>query len=172
MSVVIRAATIQDAESIAAVHVAAWRVAYQGIIPDGFLDALSVERSTRDWRKSLHTKKPDMLVACDGNVIVGWIAFGACRDSGEDRNRAEIEALYVLEPFWRTGVGKGLYNAASQLLLAAGYSSISLWVLSKNLSAQAFYLRIGFTQDARSKTIQIGGASLTEVRFQSLLERN
>jgi len=170
MTVVIRAATFEDAESIATVHVASWQVAYKGIVPGAFLNALSVERSTWDWDRSLRAKKPDMLVACDGNVIVGWIAFGACRDSGEDGSRAEIEALYVLEPFWRRGIGKRLYNSASRILLVAGYSSISLWVLSKNLRAQAFYLRIGFTLDDRSKTIQIGGASLIEVRFQRLLE--
>jgi hypothetical protein len=38
----IRRASQSDARAIAEVHVASWRETYRGIVPDAFLDALSV----------------------------------------------------------------------------------------------------------------------------------
>jgi len=39
----IRPATPEDARAIAEVHVASWRYAYRGLLPDDVLDRLSVE---------------------------------------------------------------------------------------------------------------------------------
>jgi hypothetical protein len=45
----IRRAELSDAKGIAAVHVAAWRVAYRGLLPDDVLDRLSIEDSAKRW---------------------------------------------------------------------------------------------------------------------------
>ena len=110
-----------------------------------------------------------MLVAQVDETIIGWIAFGACRDKDKDSNWAEIEALYVLPDFWRKGIGGRLSDSARQLLQTAGYSFATLWVLSENHHARAFYYRNGFAQDDSSKLIQIGGVQLTEVRYHCAL---
>jgi hypothetical protein len=49
----IRAAQIEDAKQIAEVHVASWRAAYRGILPDSMLDNLSVEKRTELWQERL-----------------------------------------------------------------------------------------------------------------------
>ena len=46
-------ATADDAVSLAAVEMASWRAAYRGLMPDAFLDGLSEEAKTEDWRRSL-----------------------------------------------------------------------------------------------------------------------
>ncbi|PCE23311.1 hypothetical protein BWP39_26920 [Paraburkholderia acidicola] len=165
----IREATLEDAEAIATVHVASWQAAYKGIMPEQFLKTLSIEARAATWRKLLQAGTPHVLVAQVDETIIGWTACGACRDKDKDNNWAEIEALYVLPEFWRKGIGGRLSDAARQLLHTAGYSFATLWVLSENHHARAFYDRNGFAQDDSSKLIQIGGVQLTEVRYHYTL---
>jgi len=51
--VAVRQATIDDAGDIAVVHVATWRAAYRGLMPQSLLDGLSVEARTAVWRRIL-----------------------------------------------------------------------------------------------------------------------
>ena len=46
MPVTVRDATVDDARAIAEVHVASWRWAYRGQLPDDLLDGLSVDDPT------------------------------------------------------------------------------------------------------------------------------
>ncbi|MGF6724573.1 ribosomal protein S18 acetylase RimI-like enzyme [Paraburkholderia sp. GAS41] len=169
MSIDIREATIEDAEAIASVHVISWQSAYRGIMPEQFLAELSVEARSDRWRKSLLSGKLRVLVAYVDKAVVGWIAFGPCRDADKDSAWAELEALYVSPEFWSQGIGKSLSNSARQLLRLAGYAFVALWVLSENQRARGFYERIGFVHDDSSKVISIGGLLLTEIRYHSSL---
>jgi GNAT superfamily N-acetyltransferase len=169
MTVEIREATYSDAETIASVHVLSWQAAYRGILPEAFLQGLSVEARSRMWQKSLQTGKPRVLLAYSDEAIAGWIAFGACRDADKDETWAEVEALYVLPEFWSKGIGERLSNSARELLRSAGFSFVALWVLSENHRARRFYHRIGFDHDQSSKRISIGDVSLTEIRYRCSL---
>lgn len=169
MLIEIREARADDAEAIASVHVATWQAAYEGIVPAQFLTALSVEARTEGGRKALEKGRIRVLLAHAGNVPVGWICFGACRDADKDSQWAEVEAFYVLPAFWGQGVGRRLNDAARAVLREAGYKNVALWVLAENLRAKAFYERVGFVADGASKSIEIGGASLAELRYYRAL---
>lgn len=173
MTVEIREATDSDAESIARVHVLSWRAAYTGIMPAAFLDGLSIEARAAMWQKLLQTGKLKVLLAYADGALAGWIAFGASRDADKDADKdatwAEIEALYVLPEFWSKGIGQRLTHAARELLRSAGFSAVSLWVLSENHRAKGFYHRNGFDHDESSKRISVGDVSLTELRYCSSL---
>jgi ribosomal protein S18 acetylase RimI-like enzyme len=165
MPVEIRAATVEDAEAIATVHVLSWQSTYRGIMPEKFLSELSVERRSSMWRKSLRAGTPSVLVAYTNEAIAGWIAFGACRDADKGSAWAEVQALYILPEFWGKGIGKRLSDSARRSLRNAGYSFVALWVLSENHHARAFYNRIGFTHDDSKKVISIDGVWLTQLRY-------
>src|SRR4051812_34585931 len=78
----IRDARIDDARAIATVHVDSWRSGYRGIVPDDFLDALSVDRRMEFWRKVMAsaTDRSVLLVACDAvGSIIGFASGGAER---------------------------------------------------------------------------------------------
>jgi ribosomal protein S18 acetylase RimI-like enzyme len=169
MTVEIREATYSDAETIARIHVLSWQAAYRGIMPDEFLEGLSVEARSSMWQKSLQIGKLKVLLAYSDEVVVGWIAFGACRDTDKDETWAEVEALYVLPKFWRRGIGERLSNSARASLREAGFSFVALWVLSENHRARGFYHRIGFHHDESSKCISVGGVPLTEIRYRCSL---
>jgi hypothetical protein len=46
----IRKATPEDARAIAEVHVKSWRAAYRDLLPQDFLQGLSVDRREQQWQ--------------------------------------------------------------------------------------------------------------------------
>ena len=69
----IRRPTVDDAPDIASIHVSAWQAAYRGIVPDAFLDALSVDqREARwsDWFGGLLGELP--TATCAGPTTLRW----------------------------------------------------------------------------------------------------
>lgn len=76
---VVRGAGIEDAEGIAAVHVASWRETYRGMVPDAFLENLSVARRAAQWMGSLSDPLSvylRALVAELNEQIVGFANYG------------------------------------------------------------------------------------------------
>ncbi len=133
----VRMATVDDAAAIAAIHVAAWRETYRGLVPDAVLDGLSVEARTVEWRRRLGLPGGAAAVAVDGGVV----GFGSCgpqRDPGLGTD-GEIYTLYVLVRAQRRGWGRGLMAALAGALRAHGRQSASLWVAEANVPARRFY---------------------------------
>ena len=166
-----RSATPDDALGIAIVHVAAWRAAYRGIVPDDFLDSLSLEQRSAAWRQILSAvPTEDVSVALATDTIVGWISAAASRDADSGRSTGEIWALYVAPAYWRIGIGRLLLAVAEHRLLAQGLTEITLWVLKSNHRAQEFYGSVGFISEPQSeKTIAWAGTELQEIRMRKRL---
>src|SRR6478736_1330428 len=78
----IRRASIADAPALARVHVAAWRAAYVGVMPDAFLADLDEARFARGWVSNLEDRVATTLVGIgnDGRVD-GFASVGAARDA-------------------------------------------------------------------------------------------
>jgi GNAT superfamily N-acetyltransferase len=169
MPIQIREATVVNANAIAEVHVASWRVAYPGILPAAYLDSLSVDARADRWHRSLAAGRPRVLIADVDNTLVGWIAFGPSRDGDKDAGWGEIEALYVLPAHWGAGVGRRLMECARRKLTEAGFTDVLLWVLAANEHARAFYSQVGFESDGSSRGIRIAQAPLIEVRYSCAL---
>jgi hypothetical protein len=94
-NVSVTAASTTDCRAVAQIHVDAWRVAYGGIVPSDYLAALSVDKRETAWRTSVERGSPRVFVARTGEDVVGWIAYGRCRDDGTGPDVGEIWAIYV-----------------------------------------------------------------------------
>jgi ribosomal protein S18 acetylase RimI-like enzyme len=165
-NVSIAAASSTDCRAVAQIHVDAWRVAYEGIVPTEYLAALSVDQREAMWRTAIERGTPRVLVARTDEDVVGWIAYGRCRDEGSGPDIGEIWAIYAAPTAWSTGVGRALWDAARRDLQEQGYRSVTLWVIRDNARAIRFYERSGFAIEANSaKEFELGGAQLTEMRL-------
>jgi ribosomal protein S18 acetylase RimI-like enzyme len=159
----IRPATAADLETVAAIHVRAWREAYAGLIPEPAATGLSCAERTAMWR-------PRFQGAAGGRGIwlgldaagapAGFLACGARRPDGPDA-AAEIHALYVLARARGQGLGRALMAEAARFLAAEGFASLGLWVLAPNLRAIAFYRRLGAVPGP-SRSSAIGPVTLVE----------
>ena len=162
----IREAMPDDAQAIAAVHVASWRTTYRGIMSDAVLGGLSVERRAATWRAMLDAPaaRSFILVAEDALAgIIGFVSAGSERD-GDPVYSGEIYAIYLLAPAQRRGVGRRLMTEAALRLAAAGMPAFRLWVAADNHPGRRFYEAMGGAPIAE-RTVQIGGADLREVAY-------
>lgn len=162
----IRPAAVGDAGDIARIHVETWRHAYKGIVPDSYLDGLSVERRAEAWEKILSESAAGTLVAVDARgAVVGWVSFGASRDE-DGQGLGEVFAVYLQAAEWGKGIGSELMAAAERGLAGQGFSAVTLWVLELNSRTRGFYDRAGYRTDGAKKTISLGGKELVEVRYR------
>ncbi len=158
-----------DAAELAAVHVAAWQAAYRGLMPDRFLNGITVERWEERWAARLAGESlPPVRVAVRAGAIVGFCTVSTpSRDVDVGDGVAELVALNVAPGAWRSGVGTALMTDALARFRRDGWRVATLWVVEGNARAQAFYRRHGFVGDGAAMTHAPSGA--TELRMRRSL---
>ena len=159
----VRRAHLSDATAIGAVHVAAWRSTYPGILPDAYLARLSPTRLALHYRASIAAGSCVLVAtaAGQGPRIVGFTTAG--RPRTPNLGEAEIETLYVLDDFRDQGVGRRMMQAAGSQLAARGCASVFVWVLRDNPS-RWFYSHLGGQQAAEGQT-KLAGVALPQIAF-------
>ncbi len=157
----VRAAQVGDAAAIAAVHVAAWRSAYAGLLPSAYLAGLSVIRNAAQFHAGIRAGRPVLVAEAEGRVV-GYASLGRARTPG--LADGEIETLYVLDDWRDQGHGRDLMQAAAAHMAGTGCASAFVWVLQENPS-RWFYERLGGRSVARSVT-HVAGRAFDQVAYQ------
>lgn len=160
MKFTVRQARIEDADSIARVHVESWKTTYAGIVPDAYLASLTPEPRAEMWKGQLNAGTILIFVAEDATGIFGFASGGKSRETipGYD---AELYAIYLLQQKQRQGVGRSLVQKVAEALRRKGFRSLIVWVLAKN-PAVDFYVSLRGSLVAE-KEIEIGGLRLNEI---------
>ncbi|SDT26621.1 GNAT family N-acetyltransferase [Actinoplanes derwentensis] len=169
---ILREATVDDAGVLADVHVTAWRQAYQGQIPQHYLDQMDPGRRRDRWRQILHDPGAAVTLVADSGSpgVIGFIRVSSSRDSDADpRQVGEVQGLYLLSAFWGLGAGRLLMEAGLRRLAEAGYRESTLWVLATNERARRFYEAGGWIPDGTTKTDDSRGFPLFEIRYRRAL---
>ena len=126
-------------------HVATWKEAYRGIVPEEYLQSLSVEKRESVWRESLEKKLSELWVAVENtSELAGWVSFGGCRDSDKPASVGELWGIYVSPQYWSCGVGRALWLTARNRLIELGFTEVTVWCLAGNERAERFYRTAGF----------------------------
>jgi GNAT superfamily N-acetyltransferase len=160
----IRRARAGDAPGIAVVHVATWRSAYPGVLPDKFLAKLSVARLTGQYDRSIRMGLGIHVAVGGPDTDLPVLGFSSARRS---RNSAlgegEVETLYVLDDWQDRGIGGQLLRASAKQLAGLGCRSAFAWVLRDN-PAGFFYARLGGKRIANSVT-HVGGEEIPQTAY-------
>jgi ribosomal protein S18 acetylase RimI-like enzyme len=169
----IRRAQVNDAPTLARVHVDSWHVAYRGLIPDSFLQGFTYQRREEAFRQSLTANSEETYLIEDDDhagKAVGILTIGASRDADLDPSRTgEIWGIYIIPDYWRRGVGARLVQEAGRMLRSRGYRDVVLWVLEGNANARRFYEAMGFRPDEAFKILELG-KPLKAIRYKKALE--
>ncbi|MEW5323082.1 GNAT family N-acetyltransferase [Geobacillus thermoleovorans] len=158
----IRKATWADAPAIASVHVESWKTTYSGIVPDAYLETLSVGEKQPLWEKVLSQSDHSLFVAEENGRIVGFVSGGRNRatEGPIAKYDGELYAIYLLKEVQRKGLGRQLVQALVGDLAQKGVRSMVVWVLADNPS-RGFYERLGGENIAQEE-VEIGGKPLLE----------
>ena len=139
--ITIRKALPADARSIAAVHDAAWRDAYRGIIPGRELERMIARRGPRWWGSAIQRGSRIVVLEFDDGVQ-GYASYGPNRVPALPY-QGEIYEIYLAPEFQGLGFGRRLFEAARADLAEHGYPSVLVWALADNDRALDFYDRLG-----------------------------
>ena len=162
----IRPAAQSDVDAIARVHVKTWQSAYRGHMPDAHLDALDPSKRAAMWSNAIGQPGTLVLVATTGETLVGFCSLLSSRDADATRAVGEIAAIYVDPAFWRSGFGSSLVETVVESACQRNFTELTLWVLTGNVAARAFYEARGFHTDGHTKTDERSGFPIHETRYR------
>lgn len=135
-NLIIRKATAEDVHQIAEIIVEDWQKAYQGIIDQDLLDAMSIEMQYGKEIKRYH----DYVVAVDGQKVLGYAWHQMLNEEAAD---CEVVALYTRYACRKMGIGRRLLLHAMDTFRAAGKKKMIIWCLKDNTEARRFYEKMG-----------------------------
>jgi len=173
MATTIRTPVAADAAALGRVHVRAWQAAYRGgLMPDEYLDSLSADERASIWAGILARPLPatgTRFVAerPDGKVA-GFIVVGSAPGEHTD-DTGELFAINVDPDHWRTGIGDVLHDAGIAAMVESGFGRAILWVHPGNSRARRFYEARGWMSDGATRSEEVLGVDVDEVRYSITL---
>ena len=166
MDIIIRTATINDAEKVAKIKIEGWQTAYRGIIDDDFLDNMNINEEI-EKRKNNIENGADIIVAELDNEIVGFCLYRNYIKDPESYPNAncELSSLYVRSSLKRRGIGTKLMQHVIQKLQNQGKTKMILGCLKENYPSRAFYEKMG-GKYFKTEKVSFGNKEYEEVIYE------
>jgi GNAT superfamily N-acetyltransferase len=133
---ILRPATADDVEAVAAVFHQGWHDVHPGRVPDGLTERRTPEAFRDRVTRRIAETDQTTVAEVDG-VVAGFIMV-----AGD-----EAEQVYVERAFRGTTVATLLLTEAERQIAAAGHDVAFLVVVRGNDRARAFYARQGWTDE-------------------------
>ncbi|MDE5933665.1 MAG: GNAT family N-acetyltransferase [Lachnospiraceae bacterium] len=149
-----------DLPEISSVYEKSWKYAYEGMIPQSYLDSIP----EGCWADNIHKDGRYNLVMTEDGKIIGTSGFGRSRWE-KYSDWGEIVSIYLLPEYIAKGYGRRLLRAVIKELGKLGFHHILLWVLEENHRARKFYEKNGFVQSKEYRDDTIGGKEVREVMY-------
>jgi ribosomal protein S18 acetylase RimI-like enzyme len=166
----VRPASLRDAKAIADLHNATVCEAYKSATPNAPVPVAALEKTQAHWREAIEYAEPQVLVAMEGDKIIGFVGFDRSRDKGTPPTMGEIWSIYVASSHQGQGAGLALWDAAREGLQEEGCTHVSVWVALSNDRALRFHELAGFKREPSSaKTVPVGTARVEEIRLKRTL---
>jgi ribosomal protein S18 acetylase RimI-like enzyme len=162
----IRPAGIDDSPRIAAIEVAARREGCRGLLPQPYLEGLSVAAATDRWRRffALDDGLARLILAEDETgTTVGFAAVGEPQ-AGALGWDAELQSLLVLPRCRGRGLARRLLRDLALHLDETGTSSLGVWVMREDESARGLYARLG-ARALGERVVTVGGRAVVEIAY-------
>jgi GNAT superfamily N-acetyltransferase len=160
-----RAATVDDADELGLVMVAASLSAFLGAMPEEDIDwSWTPEVSAANWRAFLDQAWPDgefFDVAVRAGRVLGFVLAG--RSTGRDDYRRAVDGLYLRPSAQGLGIGRAMLAHAAERVAAAGDDSLLVGCAAINPSC-GFYRHLGGIEVARAP-LRVDGTETEEVFF-------
>ena len=185
----IRPAALNDAQAVARIRVLGWRFAYQGLVPQGYLDSLNIAEDTERMHGYLSQlpqnlppsrsesvqgssdgEKRSFMLAVRDDAVLGFCHFSAAPNNADRPERTtpggemagRLHSLYIDPDTLGQGIGHALMSHALSTFAVWGCERAPLWVLEGNSRAISFYERQGWQLTGDTKVDRSFGPELHE----------
>lgn len=157
-----REANVSDCDAIANVHVQSWIESYAGIVPQSFLDNLSIEKRAKMF-KTAFTISPYKIYVAESTEhgVIGFANIGKPREN-VDGYDFELYAIYLLKEFQGKGIGRELFKCCVNYLKSIHGQSMYLLALEAS-PYKSFYDNLG------GQVIEKRQKEIEEVLFNVLI---
>lgn len=141
MEINLRSAAQADVQQIAKIHVNSWKVAFDGLMPDDYINGYTISSRIDEWQSTMSTNAEKVVVAECGDEVVGFMSYHIHPENAET---LELSKLYLCPHVYGQGLGSKFLNYLEAESLAQGIEMIRLYVLDTNEAAIQFYSKHGF----------------------------
>ncbi len=132
-----------EAAVMAVLHIACWRECYVDIVPVALMEKSTASSRLPIWQEALADTRRAVFAAYEGETAVGFIVVGKSKEPNFDGEDGHIAAIYLRASHYRQGIGTRLIAMAAMQWKDQGGHSLSLSVLTENVSARHFYEALG-----------------------------
>ncbi len=124
--IIYRKATAEDIPQLAKVHVESWQKSFAGLVPQAYLENMSVEKRVKAFEQRFSQTSFYKIFVAETleNRIIGFADFGEPR--GGNSFEAELYAIYFLPEFQRKGIGGNLFKLCQREMLINNMNSMCL----------------------------------------------
>ncbi|MFB9234388.1 GNAT family N-acetyltransferase [Plantactinospora siamensis] len=176
----VRPARPSDADEIARIQLATWRVAYRRLLPKHVLDGMDEEFLAQRWRTAVATPPSDrhrVLVAveqAEQSYLVGFVASGPADEQALAPNEpadalgSDVAAItdLLVEPRWgRRGHGSRLLAAAVDLWRGDRLTAAVAWAFEGDAATRKFLGSAGWEPDGAGRALDVDDMLVDQLRL-------
>jgi GNAT superfamily N-acetyltransferase len=178
----VRPARSVDADEMARIQLATWRVAYRRL-PASVLEQVDEGWMVRRWREAIEqapTTRHHVLVAIEQSqreYLVGLAASGPADEAalapGEAPLAEGVAAVtdLLVEPRWgRRGHGSRLLSASVAYWRGDGFTSAVAWIFAADPAMRKFLTSAGWAPDGATRALDVDDLLLPQLRLHVSVE--
>ena len=172
----VRLAWPDESPSIAELQRRSWAVQWPAELAELMLASVSLADMIDAWRSAIE-RPPEaafrVLIATDGERVVGFATTMPSQDDDADRGRDGAIDAFVVDPVAQhQGHGSRLLNACADTLRADGFVGASCWVNADDETFRLFLIAAGWALDGATREIgpEDESVRLKELRLHTSLQ--
>ena len=161
----VRMAQAEDIDIISLLLANSWKVAYRGIVDDGYLDSLKNNHWVDFLAAGLKNNAVFSMLLQDNQEIVGASVLG----NSEKEDEIHLISLYLLPEKIGRGLGRFFYGKIETEMRKRGFTKCIIDVLKNNNRAIKFYEGHGFVDTSAEIIATLGEQSYICRVFEKIL---
>ena len=157
----VRPATTGDAPAIARLQGAVWSQVYADLLPAETFDDIASGDGVATWERAVGSPpspRHRVLVALAGDELIGFAALAPASDPDlVAALDAELHSFCVAPDRTRRGHGSRLVNASVDVLRAAGFAHLHVWLTDREAQLRSFLEKAGWADDGARRSLDLRG---------------
>ena len=166
MEIKLRKAIQTDAQEIAQIHVNSWKAAFNGLMPEKYINSYTHSSRMEEWQEIIRTNAETVILAERDEKVVGFMSYSI---NPKLLETVELGKLYLCPSVYGQKLGSKFISHLEVDSKAQGIKAINLYVLNNNEAAIHFYYKHGFEFSEGYVSEEFEGTTIIDVLMSKRL---